>query len=907
MRRTRFDRSGFLIFSLLLAVLILPVGITCAQDAPSPDSGGLSLPGIGADSKIKITVLGDGYVDIDEETNTAYTSSRARITYGDANLEADQMQLNMNTLSAQAAGNVVLTYGDGKITADRLDYDFNMQKGKAFGIAGKYGPLRVLEAESKDDLPNFERTSESEILFRNAKLTTCDLPKPHYYLKVREVLVYPGDRIFVRGATLYVRGVPVFYLPFYSRGLGEGSPWMVRAGFKSGLGAWARVGYTYRHSVEEPSLEDDGEMQLRDDGALTLYVDYFMSRGPGAGINYDYSFNYGRHHGEMDLYGMADSGRPIDEDDDEKRNDRDIADEDDGDEESSGGRYYIGLEHRSQITDNLAWTAQSDWVSDPELFDEVLDLFQEFERRRMMERSAKTALTYTRESFVARIMFDLRDQISRDRIRNFADPGDVNRDYDEEPNERIEDRNDQAINTDRWGHTSIRAPQLTFETNWLKLWDTPLYYHTDLNIFNSLDRGLNIVDPVDDAWVHGFDWYQSLMWRWRIAKRTTLLTKAGVGFGMASRSSDDWNYGDDTMSEFGVQNPAYPLSLGDAYGGVTMMSDNEVYIGRNGRLLAGENPDSELVFSPDDIDAGFAYADIQSHLRHRFSTPLTMDLIYTYRFATEDNIADWYYRMGNRFVRNDIYNFRMREHSIRGALTYRFAQPDLTLRLNAFQNLIAAGERYPYEPVTDLSLSGDWASENQAWNIGSGIGFGRTQIYNPADPLAYVDSSFRLYLRGRYNDPSGKWWAQAGTTFQEELDEYANNDQIERYHEADDNITANALVGAYIGSKWKAQVGANFKSEVSGLSDVTLNLERDLHDALLLFMLSFENSVYSDDPDDSVGDDGNGDGGVLGQLNFQLGLQPKLPSNEAIPGMPGLSIGDTNRKQPAVSSSDFEF
>jgi len=867
----------------------------------------LSLPGIGADSKIKITVLGDGYVDIDEETNTAYTSSRARITYGDANLEADQMQLNMNTLSAQAAGNVVLTYGDGKITADRLDYDFNMQKGKAFGIAGKYGPLRVLEAESKDDLPNFERTSESEILFRNAKLTTCDLPKPHYYLKVREVLVYPGDRIFVRGATLYVRGVPVFYLPFYSRGLGEGSPWMVRAGFKSGLGAWARVGYTYRHSVEEPSLEDDGEMQLRDDGALTLYVDYFMSRGPGAGINYDYSFNYGRHHGEMDLYGMADSGRPIDEDDDEKRNDRDIADEDDGDEESSGGRYYIGLEHRSQITDNLAWTAQSDWVSDPELFDEVLDLFQEFERRRMMERSAKTALTYTRESFVARIMFDLRDQISRDRIRNFADPGDVNRDYDEEPNERIEDRNDQAINTDRWGHTSIRAPQLTFETNWLKLWDTPLYYHTDLNIFNSLDRGLNIVDPVDDAWVHGFDWYQSLMWRWRIAKRTTLLTKAGVGFGMASRSSDDWNYGDDTMSEFGVQNPAYPLSLGDAYGGVTMMSDNEVYIGRNGRLLAGENPDSELVFSPDDIDAGFAYADIQSHLRHRFSTPLTMDLIYTYRFATEDNIADWYYRMGNRFVRNDIYNFRMREHSIRGALTYRFAQPDLTLRLNAFQNLIAAGERYPYEPVTDLSLSGDWASENQAWNIGSGIGFGRTQIYNPADPLAYVDSSFRLYLRGRYNDPSGKWWAQAGTTFQEELDEYANNDQIERYHEADDNITANALVGAYIGSKWKAQVGANFKSEVSGLSDVTLNLERDLHDALLLFMLSFENSVYSDDPDDSVGDDGNGDGGVLGQLNFQLGLQPKLPSNEAIPGMPGLSIGDTNRKQPAVSSSDFEF
>ena len=63
-----------------------------------------------------------------------------------------------------------------------------------------------------------------------------------------------------------IRDVPVFYLPVYSKSLTGGSPWFMRAGVKSRLGAWARFGYKYKHSTLEPSLEDDEILEPRSEG-----------------------------------------------------------------------------------------------------------------------------------------------------------------------------------------------------------------------------------------------------------------------------------------------------------------------------------------------------------------------------------------------------------------------------------------------------------------------------------------------------------------------------------------------------------------------------------------------------------------------------------------------------------------
>jgi len=98
-----------------------------------------------------------------------------------------------------------------------------------------------------------------------------------------------------------------------------------------------------------------------------------------------------------------------------------------------------------------------------------------------------------------------------------------------------------GIPTNRWGGHDPRAANRAL-VGLAEALNLPVYYHTDLNIFNNLDKGLNTVDQGDDAFVRGFDWYHALMWRWRLAERYTLLAKLGAGGGMATREKDDFEY-----------------------------------------------------------------------------------------------------------------------------------------------------------------------------------------------------------------------------------------------------------------------------------------------------------------------------------------------------------------------------
>ncbi|MCX7766063.1 MAG: hypothetical protein N2246_05090, partial [Candidatus Sumerlaeia bacterium] len=255
-------------------------------------------------------VESDKLMDYDARKGIIYGKERTRIYYGKYYLEADRIIVDDHAKEVQAEGNVILRSPVDEVKAEYVRYHLEKHEGYAKGVYGRHGDF-FFKAPEKEEQPAFVRLSEQESLLRETSLTTCDFSTPHYMVRAREFIIYTNERVFARSAVLYLRGIPVFYFPFYTRSLREHSPWSFELGYSSALGAYARVGYDYWHSLYEPKLGDEKEMVKRSSGHLSAHIDYFAKRGLGYGLDYKYKFDYGRHHGETLLYAIKDRNRKI--------------------------------------------------------------------------------------------------------------------------------------------------------------------------------------------------------------------------------------------------------------------------------------------------------------------------------------------------------------------------------------------------------------------------------------------------------------------------------------------------------------------------------------------------------------------------------------------------------------------
>ena len=304
----------------------------------------------------------EGFLDYDEEDQIVYGPGRTRVRYGQFFLEADRVILDARLREAQAEGNVILQTETDTVYADSVRYNFDQGEGVAFNVSGSHQPVYFRATPDHDPAkPQFQKVSRKETIFTDTEVTGCDFKVPHYYVKGREVILFDQDRIFFRGATLYVWGTPVFYLPFYSRSLVESSPWFLHLGYGSETGGRIRLGYAYKHITQEPSYEDDDTYVTRARGNARLYFDYLSKLGPGTGFDYEYNFEYGKHRGQLELYGLNDSDRQVvGPTAPAAGSDPDLFDE--------SGRWRVGWKHRTAITPRLNRTGQRGRVQRPRYF-----------------------------------------------------------------------------------------------------------------------------------------------------------------------------------------------------------------------------------------------------------------------------------------------------------------------------------------------------------------------------------------------------------------------------------------------------------------------------------------------------------------------------------------------------------
>lgn len=785
------------------------------------------------------------------EDNVGYAAGRTIVEYDNFRMEADRMVIDYLSGDIQAEGNVIFRGPDEFIRAKAGRFNIVKNEGIAYGVNGQVQDLffRSVWDERKKG-PSLRQIDENLSLFRGMRYTGCDFPVPHYYITATEVQLLRNKRVYFRNPVLWVRGTPVLWLPFYTRSLGEGSPWWIEFGYNSRLGAFLRIGYRYIHKVQTPGLADPTKYEARSHGLADTYVDLMTNRGVGVGTRYRYQFDYHRHTGYLEVYGLRDTDRNVDESANEER-------------------WVYRHKHNSLLTDDLMFQLDVDQASDPDVYWDVLDRFapsQEMERGRLFEQRTRAALTHRTDNSVRRLWVEERERLSRDINTDFSDPFADDLDFDPDPNFTDGNEYDKdGLSRDRYATVSERV-QGRWASRLLNIGKTPLYYRYQVNGFDSLDAGFNQHSPADDGRVYGVDAYNSVTHRTRIGERTTWLNTVGVGGALYDRESNELVTNDDFLN--GTPDPN-GFRVVD-----TVRYRDRQTVGVGQRWVDAR-----------DVKPFYGFGDYTSRLNHRFSDSLDGFLQYQVRKGTNDSLGEFYESVGRREVATDVYDFYSDRHWVEGGLNYYLRYPNLTTSLTGGHNLQSKRDIFANEQTNFASLTTNYANDTNEFRSAIGTTYETRQIRDRTDENEYEQGSIGPFLSLAYFPRHARYWAQldVSSSFKTQ-DDPVDRDarQKRRFDENETDVSVSPTLGKQFGPKYRVQLSGQYTSRYDTWRTAGVTILRDLHDAELGLFLCFRNNSYEARHDDSdKSDDSNRakkyEAEIKGSLRFKISRdQPGL-------------------------------
>ncbi|MDB6117410.1 MAG: osta-like protein [Verrucomicrobiaceae bacterium] len=302
-------------FARLTAILIgLPM-LALAQNK-SPTSGLLE----SLTSNIDIEGLETSY---DPETGIATAKGEAHIKYGDTEVEAGRADYNANTGDVIAKEHVTIVKAGVIYKGENIIYNVNtnelhgdmVRSGVTHDTGTLFYTMDRLQTSSK-----YVDKVEGE----GAIITTHDLANPNYHIKAKSMTIYPGDRLTMRGVTLYAGSTPVFWFPYITQPLDDENGYLFAPGYSSTWGAYLlnQYGIIYGdHTLAKYHLD------LRSMRGIAVGGDFISLK------NKD-NDNWGR----LKLY-YANDASPLTNKANEDRVD------------VPTGRYRVNFQHRIYITD----------------------------------------------------------------------------------------------------------------------------------------------------------------------------------------------------------------------------------------------------------------------------------------------------------------------------------------------------------------------------------------------------------------------------------------------------------------------------------------------------------------------------------------------------------------------------
>ncbi len=222
-------------------------------------------------------VLNAENIFYDRKKNIVFADTDVVIKFKDYVLKTNFVKYDVEKNIIQISSNVVLedTFGN-VIYLSSLTYNINSDSIIAEDLYSFFSPYYSY-SESCD-------LTKEKYFLKNAKLTHCDLPQPHYYLKSKSVVVYPQKKVVLYSPMMYINKIPVLYLPYYEISLKPRKDCVIiEPGYDSYKGGYAKVKYiTPVTSYSE----------------LNVLVDGYTPQKVGLGVEYKY-LRDNRYNGVM--------------------------------------------------------------------------------------------------------------------------------------------------------------------------------------------------------------------------------------------------------------------------------------------------------------------------------------------------------------------------------------------------------------------------------------------------------------------------------------------------------------------------------------------------------------------------------------------------------------------------------
>ena len=243
-----FPASALVVLAAFLALAVR------AQEAPSWEVQALSqiIPG-----------TMEGQMDYNPDAGTAHGTNGVFVKYGTTTLTADSASLDTVSGQAVADGHVRIESGDLLWVGDHIRYNFKTHQMTSESFRTGKWPVFAQGHDLSGD------SSNSLYVARYTYVTSDDSDQPVFQIRASKLLIVPGKYVRMWNALLYVRGVPVFYFPFYQRNLGaRANNFTASPGYRGSYGAFLLNTYTW---------------YLGDYADGKLHLDYRSKRGVGAG------------------------------------------------------------------------------------------------------------------------------------------------------------------------------------------------------------------------------------------------------------------------------------------------------------------------------------------------------------------------------------------------------------------------------------------------------------------------------------------------------------------------------------------------------------------------------------------------------------------------------------------------
>ena len=339
-RATTIVSSKFLLF--FVCFLLLPLSSLSAQDSASDD----------------IDAAADSIQYLKQEEKII-AKGNVVINYGDIELTSDEAEIKTDTKEAIAKGHVVLRQrGRGTLSGDEVFFDFANSR-------GSFPDGRIFQFPWYGFAEKLEQLDKKRIRARNISITSCDLPSPHYDVKAKEAVFYPGDKIVAKNIIFRILDVPVFWWPYLVLPLNE-SPLEITPGYSDDWGAFVLVakGFAVNQNISGK-----------------FHADWYSKRGFGYGMDINYKFDQ-LGIGQIRLYGIRDKHAP----DERKENPYE------NQNRSEDWRGRFSWRHKARIDPLTTLHAQWNEISDGRFLQDF------FEREHREEIDPLSFITITRNT-----------------------------------------------------------------------------------------------------------------------------------------------------------------------------------------------------------------------------------------------------------------------------------------------------------------------------------------------------------------------------------------------------------------------------------------------------------------------------------------------------------------------------